>query len=227
MPFGRGPAVSVDEELDRVIPVIEAISGDIAVSVDTVNAEVARQAIAAGASIVNDRRGLYDPNLAAVVAATDAMLVVTHSLSPPRSEPPKPEYDDVVAAVIERVEATIAKAVAAGVPAHRIIVDPGHDLNKNTLHSLELTRRLDEIVALGYPVLVAVSNNDFIGETLDATREGRLEGSLAVAIACVLKGARIVRVHDVAATVAAMRMTEAVLGLRNPAYLRHNMGVGE
>lgn len=224
VPFGRGPAVTLQEELDRVIPVVEAVSGEVAVSVDTVTAEVARQAIVAGATIVNDTSGLYDPDMANVVAATDATLVVTHSLAPPRSEPPRPAYDDVVAAVIEKLQATIERS---GLPRERIIVDPGHDLNKNTLHSLELTRRLDEIVALGYPVLVAVSNKDFIGETLDAGKGARLEGSLAAAVACVLKGARIVRVHDVDATVAAMRMTEAILGLRAPAFLRHNMGGDE
>ena len=114
--------------------------------------------------------------------------------------------------------------MAAGVPLERLIVDPGHDLNKNTCHSLELTRRLDEIVAIGLPTLVAVSNKDFIGETLDRERDERLNGSLAAAVICIMKGARIVRMHDVAAAVAAVRMTEAVLGFRQPAYLRHNMG---
>jgi len=110
------------------------------------------------------------------------------------------------------------------VPEERIILDPGHDLNKNTLHSLELTRRLSEIADLGFPTLAAVSNKDFIGETLDAPRTERLEGSLAAAVISVMNGARIVRMHDVRASVAAMRMTEAVLGLRAPAYLKHNMG---
>jgi dihydropteroate synthase len=113
--------------------------------------------------------------------------------------------------------------VAAGVPLERLIVDPGHDLNKNTYHSLELTRRLEEIVAIGLPTLVAVSNKDFIGETLDREQGKRLEGSLAAAVICIMKGARIVRMHDVAAAVAATRMTEAVLGFRAPAYARHNM----
>ena len=125
----------------------------------------------------------------------------------------------VVAFLHDRVE----RAVAAGVPLERLIVDPGHDLNKNTYHSLELTRRLEEIVAIGLPTLVAVSNKDFIGETLDREQGKRLEGSLAAAVICIMKGARIVRMHDVAAAVAATRMTEAVLGFREPAYTRHNM----
>jgi dihydropteroate synthase len=225
VPFGRGPAVSVDEELDRVVPLIEALhaASDVVISVDTYRAEVARLCIEAGASIVNDASGLYDRSMAAVVADSAATLVLAHSLAPPRSEPPRPRYDDVTADVVAFLRDRIARAVAAGVPLGRLIVDPGYDLNKNTCHSLELTRRLDEIVAIGLPTLVAVSNKDFIGETLDRPRHDRLNGSLAVAVICVIKGARIVRVHDVAATVAAMRMTEAVLGFREPAYLRHNM----
>ncbi|HEX4442622.1 MAG TPA: dihydropteroate synthase [Galbitalea sp.] len=226
VPFGRGPAVSLDEELDRVVPVVAAIAArsDVIISVDTINAVVARESIAAGASIVNDTSGLYDPDLAGTVAATEATLILTHSLWPPRSEPPRPEYDDVVAAVVEFLRERIDLAAAAGVPHNRLIVDPGHDLNKNTFHTLELTRRLDEVVALGLPTLVAVSNKDFIGETLDREKQDRLEGTIATAVFCILKGARIVRMHDVRASVAAIRMTEALLGFREPAYARHNRG---
>jgi dihydropteroate synthase len=120
-----------------------------------------------------------------------------------------------------------ARAGGAGAVPRRapdqIIIDPGHDLNKNTYHSLELTRRLDEIAAIGYPMLAAVSNKDFIGETLDAAQHERLAGTLAAVVFCVLHGARIVRVHDVAAAVDAVRMTEAMLGWRAPAYTRHNI----
>jgi dihydropteroate synthase len=225
VPFGRGPAVSVDEELDRVVPLIESIraASDVVISVDTHRAEVARLCVEAGAGIVNDTSGLYDPGMAAVVAGSAATLVLTHSLAPPRSEPPRPHYDDVTADVVAFLRDRIARAVAAGIPLDRLIIDPGYDLNKNTCHSLELTRRLDEIVAIGPPTLVAVSNKDFIGETLDRARDDRLHGSLAVAVICITKGARIVRMHHVAAAVAAVRMTEAVLGFRQPAYLRHNM----
>ena len=226
VPFGRGPAVSRQEELDRVVPVVQGIhaASDVLVSVDTFDAEVARASIAAGASVINDTSGLYDPAMASVVAATDATLVLTHSLAPPRSEPPRPEYADVVADVVAFLRDRVARAVAAGIPLERLVVDPGHDLNKNTLHSLELTRRLDEVVAIGPPTLVAVSRKDFVGETLDAAKEDRLEGTIAAAVVSVMKGARIVRMHDVRASVAAMRMTEALLGFRAPAYLRHNMG---
>jgi dihydropteroate synthase len=226
VPFGRGPAVSLQEEIDRVVPVVEGIhaASDVVISVDTFSAEVARLSLAAGAGVINDTSGLWDADMAPVVAASDATLVLTHSLAPPRSEPPRPEYNDVVAEVVEFLADRVARAEAAGIPRERLVVDPGHDLNKNTLHSLEITRRLEEVVALGLPTLVAVSRKDFVGETLDAAKGDRLEGSLAAAVVCVLKGARIVRMHDVAPTVAAMRMTEAILGWREPAYLRHNMG---
>ena len=106
--------------------------------------------------------------------------------------------------------------------ADRIVVDPGHDLNKNTLHSLELTRRLGEVTALGFPTLVALSNKDFVGESLGRARDQRVEGSIAAAVYCVLQGARIVRVHNVRETVDAMRMIEAIEGWREPAFLEHN-----
>ena len=203
-------------------PTIRAAS-DVVISVDTHSAEVARRCIEAGANVINDTSGLYDPDMAAILADSAATLVLTHSLAPPRSEPPRPHYGDVTAEVAAFLRDRIERAVAAGVPLERLIVDPGHDLNKNTRHSLELTRRLGEIIAIGLPTLVAVSNKDFIGETLDRERGKRLNGSLAVAVICIIKGARIVRMHDVPAAVAVVRMTEAVLGFRQPAYVRHNM----
>jgi dihydropteroate synthase len=225
VPFGRGPAVSTEEELDRVVPVIAAIAAesDVVISVDTTSAAVARESIAAGASIVNDTSGLFDPEMVGTVAKTAATLVLTHSLWPPRSEPARPEYGDVVDEVVNFLRERIFLAQDAGIPIDRLIVDPGHDLNKNTLHTLELTRRLDEVVRLGPPTLVAVSNKDFIGETLDREKEDRLEGTIATAVFCILKGARIVRMHDVPAAVAAVRMTEALLGFREPAFVRHNL----
>lgn len=225
VPFGRGPAVSLQEELDRVVPVVAGIRerSDVVVSVDTTRAEVARASIAEGASVVNDTSGLHDPGMLDVLAASSAQLVVTHSVGAPRSEPARPQYDDVVATVVGFLRDRVDRALAAGVPAERIIVDPGHDLNKNTLHTLELTRRLGEVAALGLPVLAAVSNKDFIGETLDRPQGERLEGSLAAAVICILNGARIVRMHDVRQAVDAVRLTEAVLGWRAPAYLRHNI----
>jgi len=226
VPFGRGPAVSTEEELDRVVPLVEAVAAasDVVISVDTTNAVVARAAVAAGAAVVNDTSGFWDPEMPAAVAESGACIVLTHSLHPPRSEPVRPVYDDVVDVVRAFLESRIERALAAGIAPDRLIVDPGHDLNKNTYHSLELCRRLPEIVALGYPTLVALSNKDFIGETLDRPQRERLTGSLAAAVACVIAGARIVRVHEVEPTVDAVRMTEAILGMREPAYAIHNNG---
>lgn len=224
VPFGRGPAVSVREEIARVVPVVEQIAAAsrVVISVDTNNAEVATAAIAAGASVINDTSGLRDAAMAAVIAGSDAHLVITHSVGPPRVEKPAAHYADVVAEVTAFLRDRVARALEAGVPATRILVDPGHDLDKNTMHSLELTRRFDEIVALGYPTLAAVSNKDFIGESIDRDQDERLEGSLAAMVVCIMKGARIVRMHDVPASVAAVRMTEAILGLREPVRLEHN-----
>lgn len=226
VPFGRGPVVSTQQEIDRVIPVVEAVAAatDAVISVDTCVAEVARHAIAAGAAVINDTSGLWDEDMVGVLAATDATLILTHSIGPPRSETPRPQYHDVVAEVAQFLRDRIDTAVAGGVPVERLIVDPGPDLNKNTVHTLEITRRFDEIAQLGPPTLAAVSNKDFIGEALDLERGQRLEGSLVAMVACILKGARIVRMHDIPQTVAAVRMTEAILGMRAPAYLRHNMG---
>lgn len=226
VPFGRGPVVTREEELERVIPVVAAIAAksDVVISVDTFSASVAKAAIAAGAAVINDTSGLFDPDMASVVAATNATLVLTHSMSPPRAEPVKPEYLDVVDEVIIFLRDRIERAKSAGIPDERIIVDPGHDLNKNTFHSLELTRRLHEIVAIGYPTLAAVSNKDFVGEMTDRKQGERLDGSLAAAVFCILEGARIIRMHDVPATVAAVRMVEGIFGWREPAWTLHNMG---
>jgi dihydropteroate synthase len=223
VPFGRGPVVTLQEELERVVPVVEAVAAasDVVISVDTHNAEVARQSIVAGAGVINDTSGLWDPDMVGVLAASDATLVLTHSLQPPRSAHPGPQYGDVVSEVADFLRGRVEAAAAGGIPWERLIVDPGHDLNKNTRHSLELTRRLDEIVAIGLPTLAAVSNKDFIGESIDRERGERLEGSLAAAVVCIVKGARIVRMHDVPATVAAVRMTEAILGMRDPAWEKH------
>ncbi len=225
VPFGPGPEVTEAEELDRVLPVIEAIRSrsDVVLSVDTYRPEVARRVLAAGADVINNATGLHDPEMADAVAEGGGCLIIAHSVSPPRVRVRRPEYQDVTRDVVEFLEKRAREAMDRGVPEDRIIVDPGHDLNKNTYHSLELTRRLSEVSALGYPVLVAVSNKDFIGETLDRPQHDRLEGTLAAVVVCILQGARIVRVHDVRSVVAAVRTTEAILGWRQPVAPKHNM----
>lgn len=226
VPFGRGPAVSVEEEIERVVPVIERLTAahpQVIVSVDTNRAAVARAALEAGAAVINDTSGLTDPEMARVVADGGAHVILCHSAGRPREEKPAAHYEDVVDEVREALLDQVARAEAAGIPRERIIVDPGHDLDKNTLHSLEITRRLEELAQIGLPLLVAVSNKDFIGESIDRPQGERLAGSLAAMTVCILKGARIVRMHDVAETVDAVRMTEAILGLRDPVRLEHNM----
>lgn len=222
--FAPGPAIPIAEEIDRVVPVVEALRGaGTVISVDTFHPAVAAAAIAAGAHVINDTTGVHDPMMADVVADSDATLVITHSLAKPRMPYPAPQYGDVVGEVAAFLRERVDRATAHGVPLERIVIDPGHDLNKNTLHSLELTRRLGEIVGLGLPTLAAVSNKDFVGETLNRERGERVDGSLAAAVYCILQGARIVRMHNVRAAVDAVHMTEAILGFRAPAYLRHNL----
>jgi dihydropteroate synthase len=227
VPFGlHAGEVTEAEELDRVVPVIEAVraDSDVVISVDTFRPGVAAAGIAAGADVINDTTGLQDPGMADLAARTGATLIITHSLaSPPRTPVPRPRYGDVVTEVRDFLAERVALARRHGLHDRQIIIDPGHDLNKNTHHSLALTRRLEEIAALNLPLLVAVSNKDFIGETLDLPQPQRVEGTLAALTICILKGARIVRVHEVAESVRAVRMTEAVLGWREPAYARHNL----
>jgi dihydropteroate synthase len=222
-----GPGAPVDEaeELDRVVPLVETLRGrtDAVISVDTFRPGVARQALAAGADVVNDPSGLHDPRVAEVAAGAGAGLVVMHTGGPPRTRPHRPAYTDVVAEVRAFLAGRVSLAVRHGVPAERLIVDPGHDFHKNTFHSLELTRRLGELADLGHPLLVGLSNKDFVGESLDVPLDQRLEGSLAAAAFSVAAGASIVRVHDVRASVRVVRMTEAILGRRPPAATRRGL----
>ena len=226
VPFSPDTAdVSAAEEIERVVPVVEAVAAasDIVISVDTFRPEVAQACIAAGAAVINDTTGLHDHDLASVVAASRATLVVTHSKAQPRKHFPRPQYDDVVAEVESFLINRVELAVGLGVPEDRIVIDPGHDLNKTTSHSLELTRRLRVIADLGLPLLAAVSNKDFVGEATGLAKPDRLAASIAAATICALAGARILRMHHVRESVAAATLIEAVLGFRPPAYVRHNM----
>jgi dihydropteroate synthase len=218
---GPGAEVTVAEEIDRVVPFIEALREerpDALLSVDTFRAPVADVALTAGADIVNDVTGLHDPELLDVVVARDAGYVAMHHGGRPRTRPHRRTYlPDVTTRVVAHCAALTERAIAAGVPRDRLLVDPGHDFQKTTHHSLELTRRLPELAALGFGVLVALSNKDFIGETLDAPLDGRVDGSLAAAVFSLLRGAHVLRVHEVARTRDAVRMTETLLGRRPPA----------
>lgn len=225
VPFAPGPELPAAEELDRVVPVVAALSqqSDVVISVDTFRPEVAEAAIEAGASVINDTTGIHDPRLADVVAASDATLVITHSLAAPRQPAPKPHYDDVAGDIAAFLRDRVEFALSRGIPEERLIIDPGHDLNKNTFQTLELTRRLGEITAIGLPTLAAVSNKDFVGESLDRDKPDRLAGSLAAATVSVMLGARIVRMHATRESVDAMRMVEAILGWRVPTHPVHNL----
>jgi dihydropteroate synthase len=222
---GPGPPVPEAEELERVVPLLEALRErtDAVLSVDTYRPGVGRRALAAGADVVNDPSGLRDPRMAEVAAEAGAGLVIMHTAGPPRTRPHRPAYTDVVAEVRAFLADRAALAKSRGLPTDRLIVDPGHDFHKNTFHSLELTRRLGELTGLGHPVLVALSNKDFVGETLNLPLDQRLEGSLAAAAFSVAAGASIVRVHEVQATVRVVRMVEAILGRRPPAATRRGL----
>jgi dihydropteroate synthase len=217
---GPGPAVDVDEELDRVLPFVRGFRRRAAtpLSIDTFRPAVARAALEAGADIVNDVTGLSEPEIADVVAAhPHAALVLTHHGGPRRSRPFRPDYDpDVVTAARRRCAELIELAVSRGVEPGQLIIDPGHDLYKTTAQSLALTQQLDALVGLGHPVLVSLSNKNFLGEALDLPLDERGPASLAAAVYAVLRGARIVRVHDVGATVQAMRLIEVLEGWRSP-----------
>ncbi len=215
---GPGPEVSEDEELARVIPLIEAVreETDVTLSVETARPAVAAAAAAAGAGIVNDVTALADPELASACAQAGVDLVLMHHGGQIRGRPRAPVYEDVVADVLRVWEELAQVAAERGLPEERLIFDPGLDFGKNTFHSLELMRRLPELTSGRGRVLVAPSRKDVVGETLALPLEERLEGTLALVALSVLHGAAIVRVHDVEATVRVVRMVEAVEGRRRP-----------
>ena len=224
-----GPGAEVDpaEELRRTAEVVAAVRAahpELVISVDTWRSEVARVLAAEGADLLNDTWGGVDPELAAVAAATGAGLVCAHAGGQvPRTRPFRVAYDDVVADVLATVIGLAERAVAVGVRPDGIVIDPAHDFGKNTWHSLEVTRRLDELVATGWPVLVSLSRKDFVGETLDLPPDDRLEGTLAATAVSAWLGARVFRAHDVAATRRVLDTVASLLGTRPPAATRRGL----
>ena len=216
---GPGDEVSESEEMDRLVPLVERLAGrtQVPLSIETSRPAVAAKALAAGAAILNDVTGLVDPDLAGVAADTGAALVLMHHGGQLRGRPRHPRYKDVVADVRATWESLAKEAVAAGVEERALIVDPGLDFGKTTFHSLELIRRLEELVDVPWPVLVAPSRKDVVGETLNLPPDARLEGTLALVAMCALRGAAIVRVHDVFSSVRVVQMIEATEGRRQPA----------
>jgi dihydropteroate synthase len=217
---GYGEQVDAAEEIRRVAPFVawvrETYPG-VVVSVDTWRSEVAREVCRAGADVLNDAWGGHDPALVEVAAEYDAAVICTHTGGlAPRTDPYRIEYDDVVADAIAETTRLAERALAAGVARESIVIDPAHDFGKNTFHSLEITRRLGEMVATGWPVLVSLSNKDFVGETLDLPTRERLTGTLAATAVCALAGARIYRVHEVVETRETVDMVWSIAGRRLP-----------
>jgi dihydropteroate synthase len=208
--------VSVEEELDRVIPVIEALARqtDAILSVDTTKAAVARHAVAAGATIINDISGLgFDPDMARTVAESGAALVLMHIRGTPRTMQHDIVYDDVVTDIFAYFEERIATAVAAGVDRRQIVLDPGIGFGKTVAHNYRLLRELHRFTSLEQPILLGTSRKSFLGAILDRPGEAASERVFATAasVACGLwAGADIVRVHDVAAMADVVRITEAI-----------------
>ena len=203
--------VSEEEELERVVPVIEALDGT--VSIDTTKARVARAALAAGATIVNDVSAFrFDPEIAAVTAEAGAGCVLMHMLGEPRTMQDDPRYGDVVSDVKAFLEERLAFAVAEGIPEERVWLDPGIGFGKTLDHNLELLARLDEIVAIGRPVVIGTSRKSFLGKLTGRQTDERLAGTIATNIIAYERGARVFRVHDVAPNVDALQVAGATVG---------------
>lgn len=199
---GPGPEVGLAEELERVVPAVEALVArfDVAVSVDTWSAEVASHCFAAGAVMGNDISGFADPDYLTVAARAAATVVATHIRLGPRVPDPEPQYDDVVTTVCEVLAGKAVAAARAGIEACRVVLDAGLDLGKTWQQSLELLRGSDRLAALGHPLLVSASNKRFLGEACELAVDERRDASLAAAALGVTRGARLVRTHDVVGT---------------------------
>jgi dihydropteroate synthase len=209
-PGARG--VSVQEELDRVIPLIEALQQAIAVpiSIDTSKPEVMRAAVAAGTGMINDVRALRAPGALQTAAQLGVPICLMHMQGEPRTMQEDPRYDDVVQEVKEFLRLRSQACQDAGINAANIIIDPGFGFGKTLEHNLELLRNLGELQTLGAPVLVGLSRKSMIAKVLDLPLERRMIASVALAVVAVQNGASLVRAHDVGATCEAVRMAEAV-----------------
>jgi dihydropteroate synthase len=218
---GPGEEVDAAEEIRRTAGFVATVRAEfpqLAISVDTWRAEVGREVCVAGADLLNDAWGGHDPHLAEVAAEHRVAIVCTHANGAvPRTPPHRVGYDDVVTSAIDATVTLAERAVSLGVDRSSVLIDPAHDFAKNTWHSLEVTRRLDEMVATGWPVLVSLSNKDFVGETLDLPVGERLVGTLAATAVCAWHGARVYRVHQVSETRQVLDMVASIQGIRPPA----------
>ncbi|MCH5672822.1 dihydropteroate synthase [Streptomyces gilvus] len=224
---GPGDEVSAAEEARRTVGFVAEVRRrfpDVVISVDTWRAEVGEAVCEAGADLLNDAWGGVDPRLAEVAARYKAGLVCTHAGgAQPRTRPHRVSYDDVMADILRVTLGLAERAVALGVPRESVLIDPGHDFGKNTRHSLEATRRLGEMVDTGWPVLVSLSNKDFVGETLDKPVKERVVGTLATTAVSAWLGAQVYRVHEVAETRQVLDMVASIAGHRPPAVARRGL----
>ncbi|EFL17416.1 dihydropteroate synthase [Streptomyces sp. C] len=224
---GPGEHVDAAEEARRTVGFVAEVRRrhpDVVISVDTWRHEVGEAVCEAGADVLNDAWGGVDPKLAEVAARYGAGIVCTHAGGvEPRTRPHRTSYEDVMEDVLRVTVALAERAEALGVPRESIMIDPGHDFGKNTRHSLEATRRLAEMTETGWPVLVSLSNKDFVGETLDKPVKERLLGTLATTAVSAWLGAQVYRVHEVAETKQVLDMVRSIQGHRPPAVARRGL----
>ncbi|WGL95159.1 dihydropteroate synthase [Arsenophonus nasoniae] len=208
--------VSLQQELDRVIPIIEAVTErfDVWVSVDTSKAVVMAEAARAGAHIINDVRSLHEPGALEAAAETGLPICIMHMLGQPKTMQQTPDYKNVVAEVKQYLSDEIDRCEAAGIAKSRLIIDPGFGFGKNLAHNYQLLAKLNEFHALGVPLLVGMSRKTMIGELLDVLLEERLIGGIACAVIAAMQGAQIIRAHDVKETVQAMKIVQATLSVK-------------
>jgi dihydropteroate synthase len=225
---GHGEPVDADEEIRRVVPFVAAVRErhpDVVLSVDTWRHEVGREVCRAGADLLNDTWAGADPRLAEVAAEFGVGIVCSHTGGlPPRTDPHRVRYPDVVAEVVAELVAAAERMVAIGVPRAGVLIDPTHDFGKNTWHGLALLRRLDELVGTGWPVLMALSNKDFVGETLGVELDDRVDGTLAATALAAAAGARVFRAHEVRRTRHVLEMVASIAGDRPPARVLRALG---
>ncbi|MCR8578692.1 dihydropteroate synthase [Streptomyces sp. Isolate_219] len=224
---GPGEEVSAEEEARRTVGFVAEVRKrfpDVVISVDTWRHEVGEAVCEAGADVLNDAWGGVDPRLAEVAARYDVGLVCTHAGgAEPRTRPHRVTYDDVMGDILRVTLGLAERAVELGVRRDAIMIDPGHDFGKNTRHSLEATRRLGEMRDTGWPVLVSLSNKDFVGETLDKPVKERVLGTLATTAVSAWLGAQVYRVHEVAETRQVLDMVASIAGHRPPAVARRGL----
>ncbi|MCC8365166.1 dihydropteroate synthase [Xenorhabdus sp. PB61.4] len=209
--------VSEQEELDRVVPVIEALSRrfDVWISVDTSKAIVIQEAAKAGAHIINDIRSLQEPNALEEAAKTGLPVCLMHMQGQPRTMQAEPHYFDVIAEVKAFLEAQIERCITAGIAKNNLIIDPGFGFGKNLSHNYQLLAQLKAFHHLGVPILAGMSRKSMIGQLLHVPPQERVTGSVACAVIAAMQGAQIIRVHDVKETVQAMQIVQATLSEKN------------